>query len=48
MEALAAAKLEQYLALTQRNADLKLRNAVRRARGRRRQGGVQLPEGHTG
>ncbi|KAG2450216.1 hypothetical protein HYH02_000317 [Chlamydomonas schloesseri] len=28
MEALAAAKLEQYLALTQRNADLKLRNAV--------------------
>ncbi|KAG2450214.1 hypothetical protein HYH02_000315 [Chlamydomonas schloesseri] len=28
MEALAAAKLEQYVALTQRNADLKLRNAV--------------------
>ncbi|KAG2450215.1 hypothetical protein HYH02_000316 [Chlamydomonas schloesseri] len=28
MQALAAAKLEQYLALTQRNADLKLRNAV--------------------
>lgn len=28
LEALAAAKLEQFLTLTRRNADLKLRNTV--------------------